>query len=434
MPALDILRLSEHEGESYRQDLELLFAASGDPRNVIKTITAIPETYSNSISITINDRDMDVAARNAIMLLVAITEPNKDNAVDCILHVWYSSNIQQKHLELLEAKIRPLVEDVILKIADKAAGSLQRKTWKFGNNTLRLTLVKEQWSALLRYLEVPTGATEAVAPHIGTTLTMARRDNIDRGYLAQLPPHRRVMDPADPLDGWDWREVLSTSTGLATDDLYGKLTAYLKQLLAKFHDGLRSRAYIFYLFSMDAASLPHHLPKDTFARIEVSNIVDVAYLGIGRTLDLLGPLLQPQSVNPHATMLTLFMNAVMDTVWKMQEHKQITIAETELAMQYMSMLTPKQMLGSNIGMLIHGHMVAMRDAEKYFDTYMQWNEVDVFPTLLQMALKELNTITDKWPFRLKLLPHEDGAREEYRSLFSSSHLGFERYVEWSRTT
>ncbi len=65
---------------------------------------------------------------------------------------------------------------------------------------------------------------------------------------------------------------------------------------------------------------------------------------------------------------------------------------------------------------------------------MQWNEVDVFPTLLQMALKELNTITDKWPFRLKLLPHEDGAREEYRSLFSSSHLGFERYVEWSRTT
>jgi len=26
MPALDILRLSEHEGESYRQDLELLFA------------------------------------------------------------------------------------------------------------------------------------------------------------------------------------------------------------------------------------------------------------------------------------------------------------------------------------------------------------------------------------------------------------------------
>ncbi|KAK0257347.1 hypothetical protein LTR29_005146 [Friedmanniomyces endolithicus] len=412
---------------------------------------------------------MDVAARNAIMLLVAITEPNKDNAVDCILHVWYSSNIQQKHLELLEAKIRPLVEDVILKIADKAAGSLQRKTWKFGNNTLRLTLVKEQWSALLRYLEVPTGATEAVAPHIGTTLTMARRDNIDRGYLAQLPPHRvckekfrasgillpfgesseafdvpnptfrqttagRVMDPADPLDGWDWREVLSTSTGLATDDLYGKLTAYLKQLLAKFHDGLRSRAYIFYLFSMDAASLPHHLPKDTFARIEVSNIVDVAYLGIGRTLDLLGPLLQPQSVNPHATMLTLFMNAVMDTVWKMQEHKQITIAETELAMQYMSMLTPKQMLGSNIGMLIHGHMVAMRDAEKYFDTYMQWNEVDVFPTLLQMALKELNTITDKWPFRLKLLPHEDGAREEYRSLFSSSHLGFERYVEWSRTT
>ncbi|KAK0797734.1 hypothetical protein LTR91_008402 [Friedmanniomyces endolithicus] len=194
VPALDILRLSEHEGETYGQDLVLLFAASGDPRNIIKSIAAIPGTYSNSILVTVNDIDFDIVARNAIMLLIVLTEPDKEEAVDCMLHLWYSSNIQQKHLELLEAKIRPLVEDVILKIADKAAGSLQRKTWILGNNTFRLTLVKEQWSILLRYLEVPVGVTEPVARHVRTAVTMARRDYIDRSYLAQLPSHRVCME------------------------------------------------------------------------------------------------------------------------------------------------------------------------------------------------------------------------------------------------
>ncbi|KAK0844402.1 hypothetical protein LTR02_013151 [Friedmanniomyces endolithicus] len=168
--------------------------SSGDPRNIIKSIAAIPGTYSNSILVTVNDIDFDIVARNAIMLLIVLTEPDKEEAVDCMLHLWYSSNIQQKHLELLEAKIRPLVEDVILKIADKAAGSLQRKTWILGNNTFRLTLVKEQWSILLRYLEVPVGVTEPVARHVRTAVTMARRDYIDRSYLAQLPSHRVCME------------------------------------------------------------------------------------------------------------------------------------------------------------------------------------------------------------------------------------------------
>ncbi|TKA78672.1 hypothetical protein B0A55_04509 [Friedmanniomyces simplex] len=242
-----------------------------------------------------------------------------------MLHTWFSSMIRQKNLDLLEAKVHPLIDDVVQKIVGKAGGSLQRKTWKFSNSTIRLTLLKEQWSALLCYLQVPTGVTEAVAWHTRTAVTMVRRDHIDRSYLAQLPPHRLckekfradgillpygnsteafntpnptlfqtaawpMMDPADPLDGWDWCEVLKTNSGLATNDLYGKLTVYLKQLFSKFHDSLEAHPCTFSLFNVDAASLPHHLPNGTFARIEVSNIVDGAYLGIAKTLDLLGPL------------------------------------------------------------------------------------------------------------------------------------------------
>ncbi|KAK0308345.1 hypothetical protein LTR01_004972 [Friedmanniomyces endolithicus] len=464
-----------------------------DPRNIIKSIAAIPGTYSNSIFVTVNDIDFDIVARNAIMLLIVITEPDNDNAVDCMLHVWYSSNIQQKHLELLEAKIRPPIENVILKIVNKAAGSLQRKTWKLGNNTFSLTLVKEQWSLLLRYLEVPTGVTEPVARHVRTAVTMTRRDHIDRSYLAQLPPHRvcmerfrangillpfgesteafkipnpsitpalswfarfaadsvrrtfyqtaawPMMDSADPLDGWDWREVLKTSSGLATNDLYGKLVVYLRRLFFDFHNVLQSHVLTFSLFNTNAGSLPHHLPKNNFARIEVSNIVDRAYLGIEKTLGLLGPLLQPPSVNPHAAMLTLFMNAIPEILSE-KEQKNIAKPEMELAMQYMTKVSPARLFGGNMAAAMQteiikmmGASVLVRDVDKYFNMYMKQHGFDMFPAFMQMVPREPNTIIEKWPLRLKLLPHEKGAKEEFNSLLSSSHTGIERYVEWSRT-
>lgn len=79
-----------------------------------------------------------------------------------------------------------------------------------------------------------------------------------------------MMDSADPLDGWDWREVLKTSSGLATNDLYGKLVVYLRRLFFDFHNVLQSHVLTFSLFNTNAGSLPHHLPKNNFARIEVS--------------------------------------------------------------------------------------------------------------------------------------------------------------------
>lgn len=48
--------------------------------------------------------------------------------------------------------------------------------------------------------------------------------------------------------------------------------------------------------------------------LQVSNIADQGWLGIHRTLLMAVPLLQPSHYNPHATLLTLFMNAVDETL------------------------------------------------------------------------------------------------------------------------
>jgi hypothetical protein len=45
---------------------------------------------------------------------------------------------------------------------------------------------------------------------------------------------------------------------------------------------------------------------------KVGNIGDTAYLGIEETLKTFGTLLQPPSVNPYATLITMFLNAVTE--------------------------------------------------------------------------------------------------------------------------
>jgi hypothetical protein len=46
----------------------------------------------------------------------------------------------------------------------------------------------------------------------------------------------------------------------------------------------------------------------------VANICDGGYVGIKNTLSLLSPLLQSPRQNPHATFITLFINAVKEAV------------------------------------------------------------------------------------------------------------------------
>jgi hypothetical protein len=71
--ALEILPGALKEGEESisRKDIVLLFAALGDLRNVVKTVIGMPEAYSGTCSIVINDFNSAITARNAILLLIA---------------------------------------------------------------------------------------------------------------------------------------------------------------------------------------------------------------------------------------------------------------------------------------------------------------------------------------------------------------------------
>jgi hypothetical protein len=86
-------------------------SASGDIRNLVQTITELPETYTGTCTCVLNDRDPNFVIRNAILLLTLVLFPT-DYAAEMMLHLWYSARLPSKSLDLFLETVVPLIRDV----------------------------------------------------------------------------------------------------------------------------------------------------------------------------------------------------------------------------------------------------------------------------------------------------------------------------------
>jgi len=179
IPAIDVINLKANEGESYGESMKLLFAGKsgvthsrpheteggwltylfyagyGDLRNVVQSLSSLPASYDKPVTMVVNDMDFDVVARNLIMLLILMSLEDEAEAVDCVLHLWYSTMIRQSHLDILKTHIRPLIKKVVKDMHKPASGGLIANTWVFGHCSVRAVLHWEQWKSLLSYLKYP---------------------------------------------------------------------------------------------------------------------------------------------------------------------------------------------------------------------------------------------------------------------------------------
>ena len=187
VPALDVLNLKDNEGvNDVERDFHLLFAASGDLRNVIKSIVGLPDGYKGQCTVAINDKAFTIVARNIILLLVALHfEP--ETAVPIMIHLWYSALLPANMLYSLQQSILPYVEDVCKKIWTTKEGVLQAKTFIIGDSSVRIVLLKEQWFELKDFFKVPPRLTKQNADFIRrqTTEAQERIDYVDRAVYMQ---------------------------------------------------------------------------------------------------------------------------------------------------------------------------------------------------------------------------------------------------------
>lgn len=195
MPAIDVLRLEDNEGIVHKDDLNLLFAASGDLSNMIKTIASLPSRVSDhgKVNIVVNDKDSDVVCRNAAMLLLAFSSASEDEAIDCLLHLWYSAFLKREHIDVLKQHVFPKVD---LVCREKVNTGFYEEKWSFDGNECSLCLRPECWRKLLSFCEaIPSmNFDEAKQVRQETRLSgfapQSRNDFHDLAALRSLEKHR----------------------------------------------------------------------------------------------------------------------------------------------------------------------------------------------------------------------------------------------------
>ncbi|KAL9129400.1 MAG: hypothetical protein Q9217_002131 [Psora testacea] len=469
VPALDLLNLQQNEGVDFAEDLRLLFAASGDIRNMVKSLTGVPATYTGHCEVVVNDKDPDIVARNAILLLVALYF-SPEVATPIMLHIWYSALVSAEILHSLQTSVLPLIQEVCRKIQAKPAQSLLSKVWTFGTRSLRLILTKEQWDRLPSYFEVPDGLSmsQAQAIRASTTLAPERKDYLDRALLTQPPTWRvcamkfrkdgillpfgssrkeldtpnptlyqtanwwPMMDSADPLEGWPIDEIIQKAP-LAKNDLYGSLFFYLQDLLWQFCHQIGRLKISIQLSQVDALKLPsivEQYERDhcLFDRIELSNITDRGYLGPGATLAAFGPLLKRKTENPSATIVALFLNAVHE-VYAPQDYRSSMRSDMERLQSYIPITRDMMQEGgmSNTECIrLMSAQVLVRDFDELFSRFKRECRLDEISKATGLKMKSKNTIVRPWPMRIK----KNATQREFDVLLASGHNGSERYVEW----
>jgi hypothetical protein len=132
-------------------------------------------------------------ARNLILLLIGLVVQNSDEAIDCIIHLWYSALVRESDIDILNNQIRPLIQDVHEKVKNKPPNTLLGKTWTFGSRSLRIILKQSSWNHLLSFFDKPAGLTAEKASKVRAenTLAHSRRDYRDR-YMIYLPSSQRI--------------------------------------------------------------------------------------------------------------------------------------------------------------------------------------------------------------------------------------------------
>ena len=149
--------------------------------------------------------------------------------------------------------------------------------------------------------------------------------------------------------------------------------------------------------------------------------MDRGYLGLERTLITLVPWLKPADVNPHATLLALFLNAVGECE---ERSETIQIAKDRSSMVH-NFLPPRPSMLSphNPAFTKYGCNGAFQDFRGIFQRYMEEIDFKRCGNVTGMEMREKQTIVELWPLRLHPKADNKKAQLKIEFLMASGHTG-----------
>ncbi|KAI0028620.1 hypothetical protein K488DRAFT_89555 [Vararia minispora EC-137] len=459
MPAVDILCLDRNEGRTGSSDRNIAFVASGDLRNVVRTVNGLSEDYTGRTRILMNDHDGFVTIRNVMLFLILGQIPDKRRAVDIAVHFWYSAFLPADY----EAEIFAIVDGLCA-------------SWSGGTVHIRLTEttklscdISPGCYELLKMCRDSVYTCDHAAHEIEKIrFAPSRVDYLHKEFYPLSPSHRLsffhfrksgillpcaapterftspnrflflpsgdwiLSDGSNPLEAWDiptFTEV-GAAHGARSEDLYGCLYFYLTEELVKFATRLTRIKLDIAVHNEDAIQLAASLPPGArFDRVDVSNIMDRSYVGIKPLVHAWGPRL---SDSPHAALLGYFMN------WRVFDDEAAAPSRNGYKRLLDRLLSENKVPPVREAATVYMEgPTAVYDNAHAFERYLKCEGMDACLATAGLRRRRTHRMT---PHRLNAplagsphdLPHFASAEDWYLNAYVGGALWTERFVEIER--
>ncbi|PBK65733.1 hypothetical protein ARMSODRAFT_1022167 [Armillaria solidipes] len=425
MMSIDVINAKDNEGADKicDKDLSLAFIASGDLRNVVRTVNELPENYTGTLKIVLNDKNCRIVCRNFVILTILGIVEDVEEAAEQALHFWYSvfQPLSYRFLVFPHFPDAPTLQHLDGTPARLTSSTTVHTRWDPNTTMFLISLLSGD------EIDLP----QAKDTWSRTMYAPERIDHRERHYTGLRPSHRVAFDAwrrsglllpfgamkdhmcvpnawlfsgqgdlllndsSNPLEGWDYTEVVKAGKehGTTADDLMGGMFFYVKDQLVEFSKRLRRFKIHIYSYDKDAKDLPTVLRSDmsspkTFDRIETSNITDKNYVGLS-ILSHWGPLLN--GANPHAAIIGLFMNW---TNWKKAGEATSSMATMHRAMKEMAsckFTDLRRVSGHSLHNAMNG-LDAFHDTSIAFQEYLNEEKADMIARKVGLKCRRINKI------------------------------------------
>ncbi|KAF8137397.1 hypothetical protein EV363DRAFT_661527 [Boletus edulis] len=313
LPAVDIINIKNNEKDKTR-DFSLAFVASGDLRNVIRTVNALGSDYTGRLQILLNDTSKTVVSRNIVLLLILGMMANETVAADIALHFWYSVFLPE------ECRLRILA--VLVLILEHHTDKTEPLSVSLGRRAKLTCLVPGEITDQLLYTAGPTLSTSQARDEYERVYTSPARLDARNRVRAGVKPchslafmafwrsgavlpfsvnsdHHTVPNTSffsphgtwlqnnveDPLASWDLNEVIKSGQayGAQPEDVYGCLYFFLSDQLRTFAKRIRELDVTFHVFNTTAQTLAQNISGGEYSRHNLTprirfDRVDLAHL------------------------------------------------------------------------------------------------------------------------------------------------------------
>ena len=253
---------------------------------------------------------------------------------------------------------------------------------------------------------------------------------------------------SDATYSWDLAQTLTSGArhGVPKEDINGHTYYHILDVLTAFCRKLSSLDVRFYMYSARPELLPELLKMSTtisnFDRIDTSTLGDIEHPAAQSTegtfvlealLKILGRLLKTPAQNPHAVLITFFTNATEHGLRALgrgydEDRRMHSMRQVAKFMEW------KESSGRFDPYVLKslGACKMFRDWDTLFEKYMEMVGLKEVGDRQGMKMKKPNGVIEAWPYRMKKRAGQEGAQEEFETVFMSFTMGGGRYVEWVR--